>query len=95
MAHQWGSETVTKLLSKLREAIELGYSRLLIHDAVMAAKDPPIYMTTIDMTMLTIRGQERTLALHRQMVEAAGLKFVAIHNPGDGVSECVVEAEVV
>jgi hypothetical protein len=75
--------------------MEPGYSRLLIHDAVMPAMHPPVYMTTLDMAVMSGGGgAERTEAVHRETIEAAGFRVVAVHHPGDGLSESIIEAEV-
>ena len=93
--HMWGKETSISALRRLRSAMEPGYSRVLIHDAIMPDMAPPIYMTTLDMTTMSVGGGcERTEPQHREVVEAAGFKVTKVYYPGDKFSESLVEAEV-
>lgn len=52
-------------------------------------------MAAQDMNMMSAGGgMERTEDLHREYIEAAGLKISGIYYPDDRISEGVIEAEV-
>ena len=70
------------------------YSRLLINEWVVPAQKALKFMTAQDFNMLSSSGgMERTEALHREYIEAAGLKITKIWSAGDRLSECVIEVE--
>ena len=72
-----------------------GYSRLLIHDAVLAESGISRLMAAQDLNMLAIlHGTERTAASHMEYLTAAGLKIDKIYDAGDGISESIIEADV-
>ena len=72
-----------------------GYSRLIVHEWIVPDIAPSKFMTAQDFNMMnTGGGMERTLALHQEYLENAGLKITKVYNPGDGISESVIEAEV-
>ncbi|KAI1426461.1 S-adenosyl-L-methionine-dependent methyltransferase [Xylaria sp. FL1777] len=52
--HDWPDDTATKILEVVRDAMERGYSRLLIHEVIVATKEPSLTATTLDMTMMAL-----------------------------------------
>ncbi|KAI9687107.1 MAG: hypothetical protein M1822_002518 [Bathelium mastoideum] len=93
--HDWSQEVCTKLLRRLRDAMTPGYSRVVINEWIVPAKGASKFMTAQDMNMMASSGGfERTEALHREYIEAAGLRITGIWRPGDKVSESVIEAQL-
>ena len=72
-----------------------GYSRLIVNEFVVPAVGATFLMAAQDLNMMSFGGgMERAGALHRDCLEKAGLRVVKIYEPGDRISECVIEAEV-
>jgi hypothetical protein len=72
-----------------------GYSRLIVNEWIVPAKGASAFMTAQDMNMMSVGGgMERTEALHREYIEAAGLKISGIYGANDKISESVIEVQV-
>ncbi|KAI0189754.1 O-methyltransferase-domain-containing protein [Xylaria flabelliformis] len=52
--HDWPDNKATEILEVVRDAMEPGYSKVLIHEALVAAKEPSLTATTLDMTMMAL-----------------------------------------
>lgn len=75
--------------------MEPGYSRLIINEWIVPESAPSKFMTVQDLNLMSVQGgMERTLLLHRDYLEKAGLKITNIFWPGDTISEAVIEAGV-
>lgn len=84
------------LCIQLRKAMKPGYSRLIVNEWVLPETGATRFMASQDLNMLSVNaGMERTAGLHREYLEAAGLRIVNIYNPDDQISEAVIEAEAV
>ncbi|CAN9474332.1 unnamed protein product [Alternaria alternata] len=92
--HDWEDTQAKQILSHLAEAMEPGYSKLLIHESLVSSVKPLARVTTSDITMMACLGaKERTEAEWRGLVESAGLKVLNIWRPPHSV-ESVIEAEL-
>lgn len=95
ISHDWPQETLKEMLSHIRKAMTPGYSRLIINDWIVPEKGASKFMTSQDFNMMAIGGgMERTEALHKEYIEASGLKITKIYHPGDKISESIIETEV-
>lgn len=75
--------------------MEPGYSRLIVNEWIIPESAPSKFMTAQDLNLMSVQGgMERTLALHREYLEKAGLKITNVFWPEDGISEAVIEADV-
>jgi hypothetical protein len=92
--HDWEDTQAKQILSHLAEAMEPGYSKLLIHESLVSSVKPLARVTTSDITMMACLGaKERTEAEWRALVESAGLKVLNIWRPPHSV-ESIIEAEL-
>jgi hypothetical protein len=92
--HDWEDTQAKQILFHLAEAMELGYSKLLIHESLVSSAKPLARVTTSDITMMACLGaKERTEAEWRALVESVGLKVLNIWRPPHSV-ESVIEAEL-
>lgn len=83
------------MLTQIRKAMKPGYSKVLINEWVMPDRGASKFMTAADLNMMSLGGSaERTYELHEQYLRGAGLKISGVWRPDDGVSECIIEAEV-
>ena len=71
-----------------------GYSKLLINDAVIPAKNAHLLSTSVDMCMLVLlSATERAEAKWRELLDSVGLKVVKIWSYGQD-TESLIEAEL-
>ncbi|KAF4445536.1 sterigmatocystin 8-o-methyltransferase [Fusarium austroafricanum] len=92
--HDWEDKQASLILKHIADAMEPGYSKLLIHESLVSNVKPLARVTTSDITMMACLGaKERTEDEWRQLVEGVGLKVVKIWRPLQSV-ESVIEAEV-
>ncbi|KAI1172937.1 S-adenosyl-L-methionine-dependent methyltransferase [Nemania sp. FL0916] len=78
--HDWPNERATEILKNISEAMEPGYSRILLHEDVVALRDPSVQATVADMTMLMcFSSAERTENEWRALVEGVeGLRIIKV-----------------
>lgn len=92
--HDWCDDDNAKILRHLRDAMEPGYSKLLIHDWVLSDQGASMLMTSMDLCMMAVSGgEERSLAKHRKYMEAAGLCITKVYDLEDGKTESIIECE--
>ncbi|KAF5535492.1 sterigmatocystin 8-o-methyltransferase [Fusarium mexicanum] len=92
--HDWEDKQASLIIKHLADAMEPGYSKLLIHESLVSNVKPLARVTTSDITMMACLGaKERTEDEWCQLVEGVGLKVVKIWRPLHSV-ESVIEAEV-
>ncbi|KAM0298092.1 hypothetical protein HYE67_001128 [Fusarium culmorum] len=92
--HDWEDKQAKEILKHLADAMEPGYSKLLIHESLISTTKPHARVTTSDITMMACLGaKERTEVEWRQLIESAGLKVLKIWRPLQSV-ESVIEAEL-
>lgn len=92
--HDWEDTQATQILTHIAEAMEKGYSKLLIHESLVSSAKPLARVTTSDITMMAcLAAKERTEAEWRQLIESVGLQVLKIWRPLHSV-ESVIEAEL-
>ncbi|KAK1590495.1 O-methyltransferase [Colletotrichum navitas] len=92
--HDWPDPTAVEILKTVAEAMERGYSRLLIHESLINEKEPLCKVTATDIIMMAaLASAERTEKQWCDLVASAGLRVVKIWRPVQAV-ESVIEAEL-
>ncbi|KAM5346420.1 hypothetical protein ACJ41O_009425 [Fusarium nematophilum] len=92
--HDWEDTQAKQILTHLAEAMEKGYSKLLIHESLVSSVKPLARVTTSDITMMACLGaKERTETEWRTLVESVGLRVLKIWRPPQSV-ESIIEAEL-
>ena len=57
--HDWSNDKCLEVLSHIREAMEPGYSRLLLNEFILPAKNVPLYPALLDINMMALlNGKE-------------------------------------
>jgi len=93
--HDWPDDIATTILSRLKEAMKPGYSKLLLNENVIPTTGTYWETSALDMMMMTLfSSRERTEEDWYNLVEKmAGLKIVKIWSGGRGV-ESLIEVEL-
>jgi len=72
-----------------------GYSKLFVHELIVPARSPSTWAVTQDFNMMTLCATlERTKEQWHELLTEAGLKIIGVYEAPDGVSEGLLEAEV-
>jgi hypothetical protein len=83
------------ILKELAKAMKPGYSKLFVHELIVPSRGASTWVVTQDFNMMTLCAtMERTQAQWAEILAMAGIKVVAVYPAPDGVSEGVIEAEV-
>ena len=92
--HNWPTEKCLTILKHLRDAMKPGYSKLFVHELIVADRGASTWTTTQDFNMMTLCATlERTEGQWRDMLDQAGFKVVGVYPSKDGESEGIIEAE--
>ncbi|KAH7122174.1 S-adenosyl-L-methionine-dependent methyltransferase [Dactylonectria estremocensis] len=92
--HDWNDETCLKILCTVMEAMEPGYSKLLINENVIPETGAQWEATALDIMMLTLlASRERTRDNWEMLLRKAGLKIVQVWTVANGV-ESLIECEL-
>ncbi|KAF9767930.1 hypothetical protein IL306_014839 [Fusarium sp. DS 682] len=92
--HDWEDKHANQILKHIADAMEPGYSKLLVHESLVSSVKPLARVTTSDITMMACLGaKERTEDEWRCLIEGAGLKILKIWRPLQSV-ESIIEAEL-
>ena len=92
--HDWADDLAKNILDNVANAMEKGYSRLLIHESLISSVKPLARVTTSDLTMMAcLSAKERTEGEWGQLIRNSGLRVVKIWRPPQSV-ESVIEAEL-
>ena len=92
--HDWPDEKAVEILKNLTAVMTRGYSKVLLHEMVINAKDPHPQTTSSDLTMMmTFSAVERTEADWDALLGRAGLKTVHVWKTPASM-ESVIEAEL-
>jgi len=95
ISHDWPQAVLIQTLTHVREAMTPGYSKVIINDWIVPEQEASKFMTAQDWNMMSIGGgMERTEDLHREYLDAAGLKITGIWRADDKISESVIECEI-
>ncbi|MCJ1396940.1 hypothetical protein MMC11_000132 [Xylographa trunciseda] len=90
--HDWTDDKCREILRNVSAAMTPGYSKILINEWVVSEQHPTSFMTIMDLTMMCVWASgERTAAQWKSLVESVGLRIARIYEPGDGVSESIIE----
>lgn len=91
MLHNWSDAKSKQILLHIADAMEPGYSTLLIDDYVLPDTGAELRAAEMDILMwLHTAGLERTVSQWRALFDAVGLELVQIWNTDKG-DESVLE----
>ncbi|KAK7714756.1 hypothetical protein SLS57_006999 [Botryosphaeria dothidea] len=91
--HDWSDKPALEILKQIRSAMKPGYSKLLVHDHVVQDEGAHPHATAYDLTMMVkVAGQERTEAMWRTLLGAAGFRVLKIWT-SPLAAQSIVEAE--
>jgi hypothetical protein len=91
--HDWSELQSLKILRRVHDAMEPGYSKLLIHDLILPDHRPTALQCMYDMTMMTFNGgAERSRAQWTELLRKAGFRVVKLW-VDDENADGLVEAE--
>lgn len=92
--HDWPDHSCVEIMKHIADAMVPGYSKFLIFEWVLPAKDVPLYPAQLDINMMVLlNGMERTEEQWIALLSQAGLKVTAFHKGGDA-AEGLIEAEL-
>lgn len=92
--HDWEDNKASQILRHIADAMEPGYSKLLIHESIMNSIKPLARVTTSDITMMACLGaKERTENEWRQLIQSVGLNVLKIWGPFESM-EGIIETEL-
>ena len=92
--HDWPDHDAVTILQNIVPAMERGYSKILIHEVVVASKDAHPFATASDLhMMLVVSGLERSESRWKEVIEKAGLRLTKIWSNPDG-GESILEVEM-
>ncbi|OLN97812.1 Demethylsterigmatocystin 6-O-methyltransferase 2 [Colletotrichum chlorophyti] len=92
--HDWPDPTAIEILKIIAEAMDKGYSKLLIHESLISEVMPLSKVTATDMIMMAgLASAERTESQWCDLIRSAGLRVIKIWRPVQAV-ESVIEAEL-
>jgi hypothetical protein len=93
--HDWPDDVCERILANVKNAMERGYSKLLINENVIPDVQAHWEATALDMMMMALfASKERTATQWKHLLEdRAGLKIVKIWGVGNGV-ESLIECEL-
>jgi hypothetical protein len=92
--HDWEDKQASQILRNLADAMEPGYSKLLIHESLVSSVKPLARVTTSDITMMACLGaKERTEVEWIELIESVRLRVLKIWRPLQSV-ESIIEAEL-
>lgn len=92
--HDWPDASCVTILKHTAAAMTRGYSKILIFEWILPARDVPLYPALLDVNMMALlNGMERTEAQWTALLASAGLRVVKFHkNRPD--AEGLIEAEL-
>lgn len=90
--HDWPDKDCLVILKQIVAAMKPGYSKLLIFEWVLPAKNAPLYPSLLDVNMMALlNGMERTEEQWKTLLSQAGLEVANFWSAGPG-SEGLIEA---
>ncbi len=92
--HDWSDTKSEQILRHIREALKLGYSRILIHEFVLPVVGAEQREVLFDILMMCVTGLERDEAQWETLLERSGLRIVKIWRAKIG-HMAIIEAEAV
>lgn len=93
--HMWPDQACQMVLRNIKRAMKPGYSKLLINEHVVPARNVYWETSALDLLMMSVHAaKERTEAEWNYLIEGlAGLKLVKIWDGGKG-NESLIECEL-
>ncbi|KAI1465194.1 S-adenosyl-L-methionine-dependent methyltransferase [Daldinia caldariorum] len=92
--HDWPDEQCRKILGHLKDAMEPGYSKILISDCIVADEQAAWQHISLDLFMMAqVSSQERTKRELYALIESCGLKVTGVYNKGQG-NEGLIEVVI-
>ncbi|CAJ2503044.1 Uu.00g104380.m01.CDS01 [Anthostomella pinea] len=92
--HDWADDQCRNILGHLKDAMEPGYSKILISDCVRADEYAAWQHLSLDLFMMALASsQERTESEWRELIEGCVLKIAGIYNKGEG-NEGLIEVVI-
>jgi len=89
--HDWPDDRCRDILSRLKTAMEPGYSKILLNEIVVANSEPHLQHTAMDLQMMAMAsGEERTESEWRKLISSVGLQVTGIWSQGQG-NESIIE----
>ena len=91
--HDWPVDDCKKILRMLKPAMEPGYSKLLITDAVIPDIGASLLHTTLDLAMMDMAAEEKSEEVFNQILQREGFVVKKVWRSVKGV-DSMFEAEV-
>jgi hypothetical protein len=92
--HDWPDDKCRDILTRVKEAMTPGYSKLLIQENVILSTGASWQTTSLDIMMFVLNGAgERTEEAWRMLLEDAGLRICKIWSTPKSLSS-LIECEV-
>ncbi|KAI0530327.1 sterigmatocystin 8-O-methyltransferase [Xylaria digitata] len=93
--HDWTDYKCEEILSKVKEAMRPGYSKLYIHEMIVPETEASAYMSMLDLTMMCFNaGMERTARQWETLLRRVGLEVIKVWEPPEEGAGGIVEAIV-
>ena len=94
--HDWTDEKSAAILSRVRDAMVPGHSKLLINETVLRDVGAPWQQTSLDWQMMSmVASRERTETQWRELLKASGLEVTGIwRKDTESVIEAVLEEDL-
>ncbi|KAJ5620312.1 hypothetical protein N7510_004296 [Penicillium lagena] len=93
--HDWPDKDCISIMKNIAAAMKPGYSKLLIFEWVLPAKETPLYPALLDVNMMALlNGMERTEEQWTNLLTQAGLKIKKVWSAGidsEGLIEAVLD----
>lgn len=90
--HDWTDDQCRSILSRTVDAMEPGYSRLIIHEAILQDMNCDFSNACISvMMMVQVGAYERSEKQWRDLLASVGLTRIAFYQP-PGTGEGIIEA---
>ncbi|KAI0400127.1 S-adenosyl-L-methionine-dependent methyltransferase [Xylaria palmicola] len=92
--HNWPDDKCRTILGHLRDAMNPGYSKVLISDYVVSEEKAAWKHVSLDIFMMAMAAaHERTEHQWRELIESCGLRVSGIYSKGSG-NESVIEVTI-
>jgi hypothetical protein len=92
--HEWTDDDCLKILARVTEAMEAGYSKLLVNENVIPAVNADWQATAEDIMIMAVASSlERTEQNWRDLLEGAGLRICGIWKTENAL-ESLIECEL-
>lgn len=92
--HNWNDSLCEKILARIKDAMEPGYSKVIVQGIVMPATSVPLLQSGLDLTMLcSFNGAQRSQEQWLSLLESTGFTVVKFWMP-PGEGSAMIEAEL-